>query len=112
MEKIVIGRPGGRKAGKPVRRKSGWERAYFALGLLLVGGMLFGSLAESGGEARKFTSREAVAVMSTAARDPGTEAGSGEREMLRQPERYAVKTEDWSVFDAVGMFFAELIRGW
>ena len=112
MERIVIGKRTGRKIGGPVRRRSGWERAYFALGILLVGGMLAGSLAETGGKARKFTNREAVAVMSTVSEVTGGETGSGKREMLRQPERYTVKTGEWSVFDAVGMFFADLIRGW
>ena len=75
------------------------EEICYALGLFAVAGMLVLPMRSS-----RTNSRDAVMVMSSAV----TEA---DHEELAEPEKRPVLSEDWSVFDEIGEFFASLIFG-
>lgn len=92
---------------RKTKRKEGgrtpWAEVYFALGILMLGGMLAFPMARGEAGGADFTAPEAVAVMSV--------TGGGARDVLAEPDRYAAVEEDWSLFDEIGLFFANLIRG-
>jgi len=96
-----------RRGAKKQKKKSAGEEIFFAVGLLALGVTLAGPIAR-GSRTPDFESREAVAV---AQMSVGAVTDGGERDILEEPEKYAALEEDWSVFDAIGLFFANMIRG-
>lgn len=96
----------GRRRTKP--RRSAREEILFAVGLLALGAALAGPVARGSEREERVGPGEAMAVMRVSS-DAVSDAG--EREILAEPERYAVPEEDRSVFDEIGTFFANLIRG-
>ncbi|MCR4906597.1 MAG: hypothetical protein K6A33_11010 [Clostridiales bacterium] len=90
------------------KRRSHWEDVLFAVGILALGVTLAGPVARGERREAAVGSREAVAVMQVSS-DAVPE--NGMRDVLAQPDRYAALEEDWSVFDEIGTFFANLIRG-
>ena len=89
-------------------RRSAGEEIIFAVGILALGVTLMGQVAKGAAGEEDFRAREAVAVMQVSS-DAVPDAGV--RDILAEPDRYAALTEDWSVFDGIGTFFARLIRG-
>ena len=98
MDRITIGGSRRRNWKKEKRVRGGWEDTFFALGLLLVGVML---IVPAGRREARERETEAAAVQCLA---------SQEREIVRQADPYDPGA-DWSVFDAIGTFFAEMIFG-
>ncbi len=100
--KTTIGYSRGRK------RRSLREEVFFAVGILALGATLMGPVARGEKREENFRRREAVAVMQLSS---DAVSDSGLRDTLAEPDRYTALAEDWSVFDAIGTFFANLIRG-
>ena len=99
MERTVIGYS--RKKRNDPRLT---EDLCYVLGLFAVAGMLLLPMRRTGPD---FGEKEAVMVMSTAV----VNESESPRDELAEPEKRAALTEDWSVFDGIGTFFADLIFG-